>query len=330
MARRKQSADAQGSTARGTGPWPVAEPDENRWGTAQNRRLPPEPDGQRWDNGSTARHPAPAPAPTARADTGQNRRLSASPEGERWEAAQTRRAPAAEEDGYESTPPRRRTPAAEPDEDYEEPTPSRRRAGRLRVQVPPIVNPYSIVALVAALLGLFPVAIVFGFISFTHPRGRMMALFALLIGAVEVTALVGVLAMSGYTLPHNPFRLQAGSAPASQSSSAPTNTNETAPLQVTVSSAAPTTAAQTAVAQGQACTESQAALIGSTSDGNTLLCLKGASGYRWTGPYTVSTAVYDKGSKCDASGDKSARTADGRALVCEGQGRAATWTLWVE
>ncbi|WP_067676589.1 hypothetical protein [Nocardia miyunensis] len=328
MARRKQSADAQGSTAQGAEPWPVAEPEEDRWGTAQNRRLPPEPDGQRWDNGPTGRHPVQAPA--GRPDTGQNRRLAPSPEGERWEAAQTRRqAPAAEDNGYDSDRTRRRAAVAEADEDYYESAPSRRRSGRLRVEVAPIVNPYSIVALVGALLALFPVAIVFGFISFTHPRGRMMALFALLIGAAEATALVGLLALSGVSVPHNPFRLQAGSTPVSQT--APATASDVPPVQVTVSTAAPTTsAAQTAVAQGEVCTETQAALIGTTSDGNTLLCLKGSSGYRWTGPYTVSTAVYDNGSKCNAASDKSARTADGRALVCEGQGRSAAWTLWVE
>ncbi|MFF3568425.1 DUF4190 domain-containing protein [Nocardia jiangxiensis] len=328
MARRKQSADAQGSTAQASGPWPVAEPEEDRWGTAQNRRLPPEPNGQRWDDGTTGRHPVQAPA--ARADTGQNRRLAPSPEGERWEAAQTRRQAPAEDDGYETGQTRRRAPAADPDEDYYE-TSSRRRSGRLRVEVPPIVNPYSIVALVAALVGLFPVAIVFGFISFTHPRGRMLALFALVIGAAEATALVGLLALSGVTVPHDLFRIQADSTAVTQTSTAPANTSDVPPVQVTVSTAAPTTSAdRTAVAQGEVCTETQAAFIGTASDGGTLLCLKSAGGYRWTGPYTVSTAVYDKGSKCNAASDKSARTADGHALVCEGQGRSAAWALWVE
>ncbi|WP_067884691.1 hypothetical protein [Nocardia vaccinii] len=327
MARRKQSADAQGSTAHASGPWPVAEPEEDRWGTAQNRRLPPEPNGQRWDNGTTGRHPVQAPG---RTDTGENRRLAPSPEGERWEAAQTRRQAAAD-DGYETGQTRRRAPATDLDDDYHESAPSRRRSGRLRVEVPPIVNPYSIVALVAALLVLFPVAIVFGLISFTHPRGRMMALFALLLGAAEATALVGLLALSGVTLPHSPFRFQADSTPVTQTATTPATAGDVPPLQVTVSTAAPTTSAdRTAVAQGQVCTQAQAALIGATSDGTTLLCLKGSSGYRWTGPYTVSTAVYDNGSKCNAAGDKSARTADGHALVCEGQGRSAAWTLWVE
>lgn len=323
MARRKQSADAQGSTGYASGPWPVAAPEEDRWGTAQNRRLPPEPDGQRRDDGTTGHHPVQA---SGRSDTGQNRRLAPSPEGERWEAAQTRRQAAAD-DGYETGQTRRRPQAADPDDDYHESAP-RRRSGRLRVEVPPIVNPYSIVALVAALLGLFPVAIVFGLISFTHPRGRMMALFAMLIGAAEATALVGLLALYGVTLPHNPFRIQADSTPVARATTTPATAGDVPPLQVT---AAPTaSAARTAVAQGQVCTQAQAALIGTTSDGATLLCLRSSSGYRWTGPYTVSTSVYDSGSKCNAADDKSARTADGHALVCEGQGRNAAWTLWVE
>lgn len=323
MARRKQSAEAQGSVSQ-SGSWPVAEPEENRWGTAQNRRLPPEPDGQRWDDGTIGSHPAPA----ARADTGQNRRPTPpSPEGQRWEAAQTRRAPAAEENGYDTGQTRRRASAPEPEPEEYEPAPGRRRSGRLRVEVPPIVNPYSIVALVAALLGLFPVAIVFGFISFTHPRGRMMALFALLLGVAEVMLVAGLVAASGFTVPHNLFRFQSDST-AVTATTVPAAASDTTPAQVTT---APTTAAApTSVTQGEVCTSAQAALIGTASDGSTLLCLKGSSGYRWTGPYTVSTAVYDTGSKCDASSDKSARTADGRALVCQGQGRGAVWTLWVD
>jgi hypothetical protein len=196
--------------------------------------------------------------------------------------------------------------------------------------VPPIVNPYSIVALVAALLGLFPVAIVFGFISFTHPRGRMMALFALLLGVAEVMLVAGLVAASGFTVPHNLFRFQADSTVVS-ATTAPATAGDTTPAQVTVTTAAPASAAApAAVTQGEVCTSAQAALIGTASDGSTLLCLKGSSGYRWTGPYSVSTAVYDTGSKCDASSDKSARTADGRALVCQGQGRSAVWTLWVD
>ncbi|MFI5778341.1 DUF4190 domain-containing protein [Nocardia sp. NPDC051570] len=251
--------------------WPVAEPDEDRWEAAQNRRRMAESDEERWDVAHTRRPPV-------------------EPDEERWE------------------------------------TPSRRRTGRLRVEVPPIVNPYSIVALVAALLGLFPVAIVFGFISFSHPRGRVMALFALMIGVAEVVALAGVVVLSGVTLPRPALRsdpASVGTTIVTVASPPPTATAPTyaAPAPTTSASVQPTT-----VTKGEVCTEAQAALIGTTADGSTLLCLSGTSGYRWNGPYTVSTAVYTGGTKCNPATDKTGRTADDHALVCERN----IWTLWVE
>src|SRR5690606_17586158 len=54
----------------------------------------------------------------------------------------------------------------------------------------PIVNPYAVVALVAALVLLFPVARVLGLSAFTHPRGRFMAFAAFLLGAFEAAWLV--------------------------------------------------------------------------------------------------------------------------------------------
>ncbi|MBO0856677.1 MAG: hypothetical protein J2P18_23255, partial [Nocardia sp.] len=79
----------------------------------------------------------------------------------------------------------------------------RRRAGRLRAEVQPIVNPYAIVALIAALVALFPVAIVFAFISFSHPRGRLMAMCALLLGVLEMAVGVALLlALTGVVDAH--------------------------------------------------------------------------------------------------------------------------------
>lgn len=63
----------------------------------------------------------------------------------------------------------------------------------------PAVNPYAVIALAAALLGLFPVAIVFGLIAFSYPGGRRPATAALLLGLLEVGAVVAVV-MAGGTL----------------------------------------------------------------------------------------------------------------------------------
>ncbi|WP_036507267.1 MULTISPECIES: DUF4190 domain-containing protein [Nocardia] len=262
------------------------------------------------------------------------------PADDRWDPPPPRRAanPRVAEpsdDRWETTPNRRR-PTAEAEDDRWDSAPNRRRTGRLRVEVPPIVNPYAIVALVAALLGLFPVAIVFGLIAFSHPRGRVMAMSALLLGLAEVLVLAAALVLSGVTLPHTTL----GTVPAALSTDTVTSNTATSrtvapstvmtppPTPPATTTAAP--AGPVSAAKGEVCTQAQAGLIGSASDGATLLCLHGSSGYRWTGPYSVSTAVYEGGAKCDPGLDKTARTPDGHALVCEGQGRSSIWSLWVE
>ncbi|MEU7218434.1 DUF4190 domain-containing protein [Nocardia iowensis] len=250
-------------------------------------------------------------------------------ESERWPAAQQDdRWPAAEEEQWVEP---------EPDERWQEPAAGRRRTGRLRVEIPPIVNPYAIVALVAALVGLFPVAIVFGFIAFSHPRGRVMAMFALLIGVAEVTALAGLVVLSGNMLPDSLTR--ADRLPTTASLSVPSSadqlpppTTSVAPNTVATTTAGPTTTKnQSNLKKGAACTEAQVGQIGSAADGGTLICLLNAgSGYQWSGPFTVSTAIQQAGAKCDGSTGKTGRTADGRALVCETGGRSGTWVLWTE
>jgi hypothetical protein len=106
---------------------------------------------------------------------------------------------------------------------------------------------------------------------------------------------------------------------------------------VTTTTAAPSLAATTTppesqepVTKGAPCTDAQLGKIGSASTGGTLICLTAAGGNQWSGPHVVATAVQQAGSKCDASGAKTGRTADGRALVCEVSGRGGTWVLWTE
>ncbi|WP_433665032.1 hypothetical protein ACQPW1_24270 [Nocardia sp. CA-128927] len=249
-------------------------------------------------------------------------------ESERWPAAgQDDRWPAAGEEEQWVEP--------EPEERWQEPAPSRRRTGRLRVEIPPIVNPYAIVALVAALIGLFPVAIVFGFIAFSHPRGRVMAMFALLIGVAEVTALAGLVVVSGNMLPDSLTRTDKTAA---ASASAPATVNQlpqptaaVPPSPVATTTASPSTTNQSNLKKGASCADGQVGQIGSAADGGTLICLLGSGGsYQWAGPYTVATAVQQPGAKCDGTTAKTGRTADGRALVCEPATRSGTWVLWTE
>ncbi|WP_280240392.1 DUF4190 domain-containing protein [Nocardia abscessus] len=251
----------------------------------------------------------------------------------RAERRETDRWPQAQPDDRWSEPEPDGHWSEDEDERWAEQPPSRRRTGRLRVEIPPIVNPYAIVALVAALLGLFPVAIVFGFIAFSHPRGRVMAMFALLLGVAEITAVAGFVLLTGNWMPDLMNRT-ATIAPAPVASMPTTVERPVA----TTTTAAPSPAVTTTpppespgpVTKGASCTEAQLGQIGSAATGGTLICLTTGGGYQWSGPHTVATAVQQAGSKCDASGAKTGRTADGRALVCEVNGRGGTWVLWTE
>lgn len=207
-----------------------------------------------------------------------------------------------------------------------EPPNRSRRAGRLRVEIPPIVNPYAIVALVAALLGLFPVGIVFAFIAFSHPRGKAMATCALLLGVIEVVGIAGFVVLSGSNF--SDALSGATRNPAVTSVALPSTIAQTVAPQPTVAPTivAPpvtTTASTVTPKKGTVCTDP--GRIGTGADGSSLLCLASGGVYQWNGPYTIGGTTAEAGTKCDGS-TKSARTADGRALTCESK----AWVLWTE
>ncbi|MBF6435005.1 hypothetical protein [Nocardia cyriacigeorgica] len=226
----------------------------------------------------------------------------------------------------------------EPDDDYDWPRgydePATRR----------IVNPYAVIALVAALLLLIPVAIVFGLIAFSHPRGRVMALFALLLGLAEAAVIAALLVLPGDLLSDVVSRTEDLASTQTSQTAWATAASATGPAAggppehagapeattgAPASGAEPAgPAAPTAVLR-TACPE--AGLIGTAADGSTLLCLTAVTsttGFQWKGPYTISEVVGEGGTSCNPGVAATARTADGRALVCEGQGRSATWVLW--
>ncbi|MFC9894900.1 hypothetical protein ACFVMC_14535 [Nocardia sp. NPDC127579] len=189
----------------------------------------------------------------------------------------------------------------------------------------PIVNPYAIVALVAALLALFPVAIVFGLIAYSHPKGKSMATLALVLGVAEAGAVAALVLMSGNTLQDlvNKTETSVAAQPVTQGSAVPQSTAAQPTAEPTTTTSAPTTPA--VVRKGSACTAAQAGLIGSAADGGTLLCLSKSDKHEWTGPYNVGTGRYTEDEACDPSIAKTGRTAEGRALVCE-SGAWAPWT----
>ncbi|WP_280508590.1 hypothetical protein [Nocardia flavorosea] len=208
----------------------------------------------------------------------------------------------------------------------------------------PVVNPYAVVALVAALVLLFPVALVFGLISFTYPRGRLMAFAAFVLGAVEAASVVAFVVLPRdqvsdlYSRVGDVLGVSAGSGAAAGVSAEGAVESATAvsvpappsvppvPSAPPVTRAAPEIAAPVAAEQDTACPEP--ALIGAAADGTILLCLAGTgsvTGYQWSGPYRVAAAIRDEGGDCTAGAGATARTAAGQALVCE----EGTWALWV-
>ncbi|MFC4372699.1 hypothetical protein ACFO5K_01195 [Nocardia halotolerans] len=205
-----------------------------------------------------------------------------------------------------------RWPHAATDDD-----PGRGHADRVRV------NPYSMVALAAALVLIFPIAIVFGLLSFGHPRGRGIAVLALLLGIGEaaVAAAVAMVVFGGFDveMPALAQTTAATTSVAVASQGAPTATRA-APVVVTPPAAADI------VAEDTPCSADQAGLLGVAADGATLLCLRDGDGFTWSGPYRVAGSYYSAGTQCDPSVDKSGRTSDNYALVCEG----GSWVPWIE
>ncbi|MEV6216737.1 hypothetical protein ACFWM1_12380 [Nocardia sp. NPDC058379] len=188
----------------------------------------------------------------------------------------------------------------------------------------PRVNPYAMVALAAALVLLFPIAIVFGLLAFGHPRGRGIAVFALLLGIAEVAALatVGLVMFGGLDV----------EVPTLAKETTVTSVSTTVPSQ-----GAPTATATgtvpvlgTVVEKGTPCSADRAGLLGVAADGATLLCLRADGAYTWSGPFRVSGSYYTEGTRCDPTVDKSGRTSDNHALVCEGKAGAGTWVPWTE
>ncbi|MFC6010550.1 hypothetical protein [Nocardia lasii] len=197
-------------------------------------------------------------------------------------------------------------------------------AARGRHGDPPRVNPYAMVALAAALVLLFPIAIVFALLSFGHPRGRGIAVLALLLGISEVAlaAAIGMAVFGGWDV-SVPTMAQASASPTvpAPSHGAPTATEAAVPV---------TSPAEHAgvVEKGTTCAAEKVGLLGVAADGATLLCLRVGGDYTWAGPFKVSGSYYTEGANCDAALDKTGRTSQNYALVCEGKGSAAVWTAW--
>ncbi|KAF0846753.1 hypothetical protein [Nocardia caishijiensis] len=194
----------------------------------------------------------------------------------------------------------------------------------------PRVNPYAMVALAAALVLLFPIAIVFALLSYGHPRGRGIATLALFLGIAEVAAIAvaGMVLFGGLELEMPALATKAATSPVAVTTTevppsvgAPTATGSTPVLSQPAASV---------VQKGTPCQPEQVGLLGVAADGATLLCLRADNAHTWSGPHRVAGSYYTEGESCDPSQDKTGRTTDNHALVCEGKAGNGSWVLWTE
>lgn len=99
------------------------------------------------------------------------------------------------------------------------------------------VNPYAVISLVAALLGLFPVAIVFGILAFWRPAGRGIAIAGLAIGMIELLVLATVVYGFGSLTPRTSASVETivpYSLPATALFTVPPTTEPPTPVETTV------------------------------------------------------------------------------------------------
>ncbi|WP_157762148.1 DUF4190 domain-containing protein [Nocardia yamanashiensis] len=190
-----------------------------------------------------------------------------------------------------------------------------------------IINPLAVIALVAALLGIIPVAIVFGVLALRHRGGRGMAISALVLGALELVAVLGFFAVlvggsndteSATALPRIEITTTTSTsvAPTIESTVVP----PPPPAPTTVEPPVVTTTKPPAtVAQGATCTRAQVRSFGTASDGSTLVCasMGSANPPRWVAMAgTIAPGVHNAGTACDPDTQAVGRDFSGLAVMC--------------
>lgn len=220
------------------------------------------------------------------------------------------------------------------DEEFEvEPQPGTRPGRAARRRADPPVNPYAIVALVAAALCLFPVALLFGLAALSRRGGRFITALAILLGLLEVGALTAAIMMAGHTFSGftvNVTRSGVSAAVATSHAAEPSSAAVSTP-------ASPAPAAQpdkpvpVAPVTGTACAKSQSLLVAPTDNGPVICYAPSPGGsYLWSAPQPMADGVHAKGEACDPAQVLGyvGRTADGHALSCKGGGHAGNWQDW--
>jgi hypothetical protein len=194
-------------------------------------------------------------------------------------------------------------------------------------------NPYAVIALVAALLGLFPVAIVFGILAFWRPAGRGVAIAGLVLGAIEAIVVATVVYGFGTGLTAD----DSTNATVYQDYSLPATPLEAPPTTVIVPSLTTPPPAETTIGATE---EPPLALPAvddhcdpavdnhaTSSDGTFLKCAyAGRSTARWVRSAPI-IAYADQGASCDPSARGIAVSSGGVDMVCvsNGGGEGGYW-----
>lgn len=200
---------------------------------------------------------------------------------------------------------------------------------------PDPINVYAVISLVAALLGLFPVAIVFGILAFTRPAGRGVAIAGLVLGILELVALLLVFfgianaftddsdsSSAAQTVTSSVFEPFTSTEEATQAPVTTTQTEAEAEAEAETPSPTPTETEPSPAsgpALNETCSEGQVnALATDVNTGNNIVCafLGSGGGYKWVQSAPVSSGTHERGDSCDPATDKVGRSTGGTALLC--------------
>lgn len=190
------------------------------------------------------------------------------------------------------------------------------------------INPYAVISLVTALLGLFPVAIVFGILAFWRPAGRGIAIAGLAIGVIEALAVATFLygfgslvasddstsdtAFADYSLPATTYALP------STAFTLPSVTTPPLAVETTVEATEESIAASPEVDETCDPTVDNHA---TSSDGTFMKCTyAGSTRAHWVRSVPIIDSYAEKGAKCDPSVTGLAVSPDGLDMMCISDG----------
>ncbi|MDI9897983.1 DUF4190 domain-containing protein [Rhodococcus sp. IEGM 1381] len=183
------------------------------------------------------------------------------------------------------------------------------------------VNPYAVISLVAALLGLFPVAIVFAILAFWRPAGRGIAFAGLAIGVIELLVVATFLYGFGSLTPSNSASSETFtpySVPATAMLTVPSATTALPPAETTVDATeVPVASLPKVDGPCDPSTDNH----DTSADGTFLKCTyAGSTSARWVQSAPIIDGNAEAGSACDPTVRGIAVSPDGFDMFCVSDG----------